>query len=147
MPRQAVAFVRRHGVVLASARGPLPSIAAAVAGEPIRGSWWGHKRGREIFAALEAIADSPDVLTCRLVEGKLTFVHRRAWPALVRLAKRFPRVRLAWVRQEHTAAGHHVNRIEPYPGWVPEAVELAASALSEDDALAILGPCVARKRG
>ena len=35
-------FVERHGVVLASARGPVPNVAEAVAGEPIRGSWWGH---------------------------------------------------------------------------------------------------------
>jgi len=91
---------------------------------------------------LSAIADSPDVLTCRIVEGKVTFVHRRVWPALVRLAARFPRERLAGVRQEHTPAGHHVNRIEPFPGWVPGAVEVAARALSEDDALSTLGTWV-----
>jgi hypothetical protein len=48
-----------------------------------------HARGREIFAALEAIADSNDVRSFRLVNGKITFVHRRLWPALVRLADEF----------------------------------------------------------
>ncbi len=140
--RQALAFVRRHGVVLAAARGPVPSVAEAVAGGPFRGSWWGHPRGRAIFAALEAIADSPDVLVCRVVRGKVTFVHRRAWPALVRLAARFPRERLAWVRQEHTPAGHHVNRIERYPRWVPPTVRLAARKLSQEEARSVLGKWV-----
>jgi hypothetical protein len=140
--RQALAFVRRHGVVLAAARGPVPSVAEAVLGGPFRGSWWGHPRGGAIFAALGAIEESPDVLACRLVSGKVTFVHRRVWPALVRLAARFPRERLAWVRQEHTPAGHHVSRVEPYPRWVPQNVRVAARKLSSEDALAILGPWV-----
>jgi hypothetical protein len=38
-PKEAIAFVKRHGIVLESARGPVPSLAEAVAGEPIRGSW------------------------------------------------------------------------------------------------------------
>jgi len=136
--RQAVAFVRRNVVVLAASRGPVPSVAEAVAGGPIRGSWWGHRRGQAIFAALSAITDSPDVLTCRLIRGRLTFVHRRAWPALVRLAERFPRERLAWVRQEHTPAGHHVNRIEPFPEWVPRAVLAEAERWTDEQAQAML---------
>jgi len=63
-----VAFVRRHGVVLASAKGPVPSIAEAVAGAPIRGSWWSHPKAREIFRALQAIQESDDVLACRLID-------------------------------------------------------------------------------
>ena len=44
-----VGFVEQHGVVLAAARGPVPSVAEAIAGEPIRGSWWGHEKGSQIF--------------------------------------------------------------------------------------------------
>jgi hypothetical protein len=141
-PARALAFVEKHGIVLASARGPVPSVAEAIAGGPIRGSWWGHERGRAIFAALDAIADAPDVLVCRVVSGKVTFVHRRLWPALVRLGALFPRERLAWVRQEHTASGHHVNRVEPFPKWVPRAVRAEARTLDEDEARSILGPWV-----
>ena len=89
-PKQALAFVKKHGVVLQAARGPVPSLAEAVAGEPIRGSWWGHPKGQAIFLAAEAIGESPDVLVCKLVEGKVTYVHRRLWPALVRLASSLP---------------------------------------------------------
>ncbi|MFI4945383.1 MAG: hypothetical protein ACHP85_19090, partial [Burkholderiales bacterium] len=80
-PKQALAFVKKHGVVLQAARGPVPSLAEAVAGEPFRGSWWGHPKGQAIFRAAEAVADSPDVLVCKLIDGKVTFVHRRLWPA------------------------------------------------------------------
>ena len=48
-PKQGLAFVRRHGIVLQAARGPVPSLAEAVAGGRIRGSWWGHAKGHEIF--------------------------------------------------------------------------------------------------
>ena len=89
--KEALAFVERHGIVLQAARGPLPNLAEAIAGGTIRGSWWGHPKGKEIFRAVRAICESPDVLVCKLVEGKITYVHRRLWPALVKLASRFPR--------------------------------------------------------
>ena len=46
----AMAFVRRHGIVLVSAKGPAPRLTEAIAGEPIKGSWWGHSKGHQIFA-------------------------------------------------------------------------------------------------
>ena len=61
-PAQARAFVERHGIVLASAKGAVPNLADAVAGEAIRGSWWGHRDGRRIFAALAALEDDEAVL-------------------------------------------------------------------------------------
>ena len=83
IPRDGLAFVKRHGVVLQAARGPVPSLAEAIAGGPIRGSWWGHPKGREIFQIAEAICASPEVLVCKFVDGKVTYIHRRLWPALV----------------------------------------------------------------
>jgi hypothetical protein len=130
-PVEALRFVERHGIVLQSARGPVPSLAEAVAGERIRGSWWGHPKGHAIFAAATAVSDSSDVLVCRLVNGKITYVHRRLWPALVRLAARFPPQGLAAVSEEHTAAGHHRRLLTPFPRWVPAAVDRAARGLSE----------------
>src|SRR5213082_1964679 len=100
--RQALAFVRTHGIVLESARGRVPSLADAIAGAPVRGGWWSHPKGREIFAITRAVRNSDDVLVCRLVDGKITFVHRRLWAALVRAAKRFATDRLAQVREVHT---------------------------------------------
>jgi len=138
-PRQAVAFVRKHGVVLESASGPVPSLAQAVAGAPIRGSWWAHPRSRQIFALTRAVRDSADVLVCRLVDGKITYVHRRLWAPLVRAAQRFPRKRLAQVHEIHTASGRHVTKEVAFPKWVPDDISQEAARLSEEDAALLLG--------
>ena len=142
---EAIEFIRHQGVVLVSAKGPVPRLTEAIIGETIKGSWWGHPRGREIFAVLGGVSDSPDALFCRLVEGKITVVHRRLWPALVRLAARFPAANLAQVRQEHTESGRHVNHEVPFPTWVPAAVTKEAKAMSEADALLALGNWVPAK--
>ena len=141
-PRQALAFVRKHGVVLESAQGSLPSLAAAIAGEPVRGSWWSHPKSREIFAVTRAIREADDVLVCRLAAGKVTFVHRRLWPALVRMSSRFPVNQLARLREIHSASGHHVTEETPFPDWVPESARTDAEELSEEKALAELAPLI-----
>ena len=141
-PAQAVAFVRRHGIVLQAARGPVPSLAHAIAGERIRGSWWGHPKGRAIFVAARAVCDSPDVLVCKLLDGKITYVHRRLWPALVKMANRFDRAGLAKIWDEHTASGAHRARRLAFPRWVPREVLADARRLSLSDAQGMLASCL-----
>src|SRR5207247_4003606 len=139
-PKDALAFVEKHGVVLEAARSSIPNLAEAVAGERIRGSWWGHPKGREIFHAAEAVSESPEVLVCKLVDGKVTYVHRRLWPALVKLAARFPRARLAKVWNEHAPGGAHRARRKAFPTWVPREVWREAEALSVSEAERLLSP-------
>ena len=129
-----VAFVEKHGVVLEGSRGPVPSLAEAIAGEPIRGSWWGHKKGKSIFWASRAVRDSDDIVVCRLVGGKITYVHRRLWPALVRLAKLIDKNRIAAVRETHTKTGAHKVVTVPFPRWVTPETRRLAETLSEEDA-------------
>jgi hypothetical protein len=136
--RESLAFVRRHGIVLMAARGAVPSLAEAIAGGPIRGSWWAHPRGREMYRLFQAVSESPRVLVCRLVDGKVTFVHRRLWPALVRLAPRFPKGGLAEAREEHTARGRHRVVTIPFPRWVPADVLEEAKRLDPDRAATTL---------
>jgi hypothetical protein len=136
---RALAFIERHGVVLASARGAAPRLIDAIAGETIVGNWWSHPKANAIYAVLERASGSSDVLACRLVEGKVTLVHRRLWPALVRLADRIAPERIAQVRNEHTASGRHVAQHVPFPEWVPADVGRAAARLDDDDAVAAIG--------
>lgn len=138
-PKAALAFVRRHGVALESARGPVPNLADAVAGRPIAGSWWGHARGHEIWRLTRAVRDSKDVLVCRLVGGKITYVHRRLWPALVRLAGDFAREDLAALREIHTPTGRHEVQLVQFARWVPPDVRRRARRLSEAQARRALG--------
>ena len=142
-PDEGLAFVKLHGVVLQAARGPVPSLAEAIAGGPIRGSWWGHPNGHEIFNVAEAICESPEVLVCKLVEGKVTYIHRRLWPALVKLAPRFRREQLARVWNEHTRSGAHRSRRIPFPAWVSSEVRREAERLSQAEAERILSPWLA----
>ena len=136
---EAIAFVRQHGVVLASARGAVPRLTEVIVDGPIKGSWWAHPKSHHIFAILQAVTESEDILVCRLVDGKLTLVHRRLWPALVRVADRFPATRIAKVREEHTPSGHHVRREVPFPKWVPTEVKERAKGIGEEEALIALG--------
>jgi hypothetical protein len=129
-------------MLLQSARGPLPNVAELVAGAPIKGSWWGHPKGHEIFNTLSSLDDSPDVVRMRLVNGKVTLVHRRVWPALVRAAEQFTAKQLAVLHEEHTASGAHRVHEEPFPDWVPADVVDQASRLSLAEALAQLPPCL-----
>jgi len=137
--KSALAFVRRHGVVLESANGPVPSLVHTMLGRRVRGSWWGHPRGKEIFWLTRAVRDAEDVLVCRMIAGKITYVHRRLWPALIRLAPRLPRARLAALREVHTAKGRHVIRLVPFPRWAPAEARRQATRLSEDVARKRLG--------
>jgi len=134
----AMAFVRRHGIVLVSAKGPAPRLTEAIAGEPIKGSWWGHAKGHQIFAILQQIEDSPDILVCRFIPGRVTLVHRRLWPAIVKLAGHFHPDQLAQVRQEHTASGKHVKHLTAYPKWVPAEILREAERLTMQEAETLL---------
>src|SRR5262245_40266569 len=79
---EALDLLRKWGLILL--QDPrLPSLARVVAGESVVGSWWGHPKGGHIFHAAGRIVDHPDVLSAKLVSGKVTFVHRRLWPCLI----------------------------------------------------------------
>ena len=144
-PREAIVFVKRHGIVMEAARGPVPSLAETIAGGPIRGSWWGHAKGRLIFRAAQGVCESPEVLVCKLIDDKITYVHRRLWPALVKLAPRFRKAQLAKVWNEHTESGAHLSRRTDFPDWVPAKIMKQAEALSTTDAEQLLAVLLARQ--
>ena len=131
-----------RGMLLASARGPIPNIAEMIAGEPIKGSWWGHPAGNRIYNELNALDDSPDVVRMRLVKGKVTLVHRRVWPALARVADAFTDKQLAILHEVHTESGAHRVHDEGFADWLPDDVRDAAAALTVEQAWAELPDCL-----
>jgi hypothetical protein len=130
-----MALLVERGMLLESARGPIPNVAELVAGGPISGSWWAHPASHEIYRVINEVTDSPDVVRLRLLNGKITLVHRRIWPALVRVSDRFPRERLAAIAEEHTSSGAHRKIETPFPDWVPSDAAEAAIGLTELQAL------------
>jgi hypothetical protein len=137
-----MSWIRERGVVLQSARGPVENVAQFIAGEPIRGSWWGHSAGKEIYAILTEIEESPDIVSTRLVNGKVTLVHARVWPSVARVSELLGASRLAAIHSEHTASGAHRSFEVEYPYWVSPEALLAAEGLSVEEALANLPECL-----
>ncbi len=137
--QEAIRFVEIHGIVLEAARGKIPCLIEEIAGERIRGSWWSHPKAHTIHRLTGDVRSSNLVHVCRLVGGKVTLVHRRLWPALVRLADRLPKERLASIREIHTKSGKHVVEEIPFPEWVPPEVMEEAQGLEEDAAASALG--------
>ena len=144
---QAVGFIRYHGVVLQSAKGLEPSLVVQIVGGPIQGSWWGHPKGREIYTLTNKIDQSKAVLVCTVANGKITYIHRRLWPAFVRMAGRFPVHSLDKVQQVHLPSGRHQRQDIPFPDWVSESVLDSARALSTPDASAEIETWLQRYSG
>lgn len=107
--RSALTFIRNQGVVLESAKGHEPSIAEWVVGAPISGGWWGHAKGHEIHELTQQMRDAKELLVCTLAKGRITYIHKRLWPAFVKLADRFPRGTLNSVREVHTSSGRPID--------------------------------------
>jgi hypothetical protein len=141
-----MAVLGERGVLLESARGPLPNVAELIAGEPIAGSWWAHPASHAIFDAINHIADSPDVVRLRLVNGKITLVHRRVWAAVVRVSDHFPPDRLASIEEEHTDSGAHRKIETPFPEWVPAEAIAAAALMTATQAFDELPDCLRPSR-
>lgn len=138
-PEEAIAFVKTQGVVLESGSGPVPNLAETVVGAPIRGSWWGHPKGHEIFLLTLAVRSSKETLVCRLLEGKVTYVHRRIWAAVVRLQASFDKDHLGAIREIHGPTGKHEVEVSPFPDWVPAEVKEEAEQLTDSEAASQLG--------
>jgi hypothetical protein len=60
-------------------------------GESPRGSWWSHPAAHRIYAVLQEVEAHPDVLSAKLLSGKVTLIHRRLWPALLAVVTASPR--------------------------------------------------------
>ncbi len=78
---EAISFIKKHGVVLASAKGPAPRLTEAIVNGPIKGSWWAHPKSHQIFAVFQAVRHSKDILVCRLV-GHYQRTHESTPPII-----------------------------------------------------------------
>ena len=138
-PREAIDFVAKHGIVLESAKGSIPNLADTVAGEAIEGSYWGHQKGDEIFVLTRAIRSSDEIVVCRLVDGKVTYIHRGLWASIFRLQESFDNKALGAISEIHRPSGEHKVETVPFPDWVPDNVKKDAEKLTYPQAAANLG--------
>ncbi len=114
-----------HFGLLLEADVQLPSLASIVAGEPVRGSWWGHAHGHAIYHVAEKLYEHPDVVVVKLISGKLTYIHRRLWPALLSISTAqepwqlhdlsdTARMLLDRVSKEHVLRTDHLRTLEGF---------------------------------
>ncbi|MCU1272816.1 MAG: hypothetical protein JWO48_247 [Bryobacterales bacterium] len=103
MPRGfqlVLATLKQHALLLQTdAR--LPNVCALVTGGPVIGSWWAHPQNHDIFRVTGALAEHPDVLVAKLVSGKITYVDRALWSALVTIGS----ARERWQLESLSRAG------------------------------------------
>ena len=83
----ALKLVREQGALSLTTNGRLPSLVESVTGERLKASWWSHPRGALIYELASALDDHPEALSVRLVRGKVTFLHARLWPSLLRVVQ------------------------------------------------------------
>ena len=77
--------VEQNGLLM-QADSELPSVVTLLVGEPVHGSWWGHPMGDAIHIVNTHLKEHRDIIAAHLVSRKVTFIHRRAWPALFGVA-------------------------------------------------------------
>src|SRR5690349_7770824 len=64
----------------------LPNVVTLLTSEAVSKSWWSHPKGKLIFAVLSDLSEHPDVLFSKLINGKVTLIHRTLWPAFLSTA-------------------------------------------------------------
>lgn len=121
---EIVQILKTNGMLLQS-DAAFPSLAQLITGEGIKGSWWGHPRGKEIFNMSNALEDHADVMVTKLVSEKVTFVHRRLWAAVVGAGK----AQDAWQMQKLSPIARALfDRVQREGKISPEALVEGRSA-------------------
>src|SRR5947209_20197553 len=68
--RGALAFIKERRVVLSTGRSSLPSLAEAIAGRQLRGSWMANPEVFRIYKVLGKVHRSYAVVTAPLILGR-----------------------------------------------------------------------------
>ncbi len=155
-PSDALKLVREHGLLTLTPAGAGLSLVESIAGEPLKGSRWGRPASERISEVATALGASPEVLVLRLVGGKVTFLHRALWPALVRIARDPERVAEALrglspgavrLHEEVERLGEvRLDELAREPAW-PAERDLTRAARELEIALLVHGASVHTERG
>ncbi|HEX6178206.1 MAG TPA: hypothetical protein VF057_07595 [Thermoanaerobaculia bacterium] len=77
---KASAELERLGILLMQDQ-QLPSVVGVFCNRTVNGSWWSIPEAQKIFRCLDQLEET--AIATRLIKRKVTYVHRRLWPALV----------------------------------------------------------------
>jgi hypothetical protein len=130
--QQLLTTLEKGGLLLVQDRS-FPNVVAIVTGETLRGSWWAHPRCHEIFGCLNMIAADPDVMVTKLIQGKVTFVHRRLWKSVLSVVLARDRWQTEGLSREAGSLLEQVEREGTVQASGPESVELEQRLLVHGD--------------
>ncbi len=77
--------MKAKGIILESDP-QLPCVTRMIVGRRLHTSWWAHPQANLIYNVLNRLYHHRDVLTVKLVSGKVTLVHRKLWAAIFTVA-------------------------------------------------------------
>ncbi len=77
--------MKANGIILES-HPQLPCVTRMIVGRRLHTSWWAHPQANLIYNVLNRLCHHKDVLTVKLVSGKVTLVHRKLWAAVFTVA-------------------------------------------------------------
>jgi hypothetical protein len=127
-----LAALEATGLLLIQDRS-FPNVVKLVTGETLRASWWAHPRSHEILRCLSAIAADPAVLVTKLIQRKVTFVHRRLWPAILSVASARDPWQIEDLSREASLLLDRVEREGHLEASGPESAELELRLLVHGD--------------
>ncbi len=84
--RGALAFIKERRIVLSTGHSSLPSLAEAIAGRQLRGSWMANPEVFRIYDILGEVYKSDAIVSAPLVLGKETLLDASLAPAVARIA-------------------------------------------------------------
>jgi len=84
--RGALASIKERRIVLSTGHSSLPSLAEAIAGRQLRGSWMANPEVFRIYDILGEVYKSDAIVTAPLVLGKETLFDASLAPAVARIA-------------------------------------------------------------
>src|SRR6185503_12199374 len=109
----------------------LSNVVTLLTGEAFSQSWWSHPKGRLIFAVVSDLSEHRDVLFSKLINRKVTLIHRRLWPSFlaIALANEPWQTRGLSARGQQLLASINESR-EPINGKGPAVKELEVRLLA-----------------
>ena len=127
---QILDFIQRNKIVTEAATAAVPAVVKFMVAQDYSGSWWSLPNSSLIYNALQEVKESSDLLVCRLVAGKVSYVHRDCWAPLAVLQDYLPDGALGKVEEVHLPSGKHATSVLPPSSWMPADVRKEAARMT-----------------
>ncbi|TCA01027.1 hypothetical protein [Rhizobium leguminosarum] len=96
-------YLIQNGIIPLSPTKGLVSIVDLILGPGVPGNWWGHQNANLAYNAYSELANDPDIIVMKLVDYKVTLVHRTLWDCIFRVA--LDNGRITWRKKSLSPQG------------------------------------------